>query len=167
MVIKYEFMFDQSHIIESMSRYRSQLSGSKFRSAFKVIYAILSLCTIAFGAISHDPFFIVFGVIVLLLLIFSRKILNIILLYRSKKSPFINNIATIAISEKGVECIDKISTTYLKWEAITKITHFPDGLLIFRGPNVFNWCPNNTLKEGNIEMALEFAKDNSIEIKHS
>jgi hypothetical protein len=61
---------------------------------------------------------------------------------RFRKSPYHNDEIALTISDEGIHGAGRSSEIRLNWSLITKARRFPDGLLLFQGPQVFHWIPN-------------------------
>ena len=69
---------------------------------------------------------------------------------RFRKSPFYNSNVTVRLSGSGYFGEDANSRTELSWAAFTDGSRFPDGFLLFTGPQQFHWFPDRALVVGGI-----------------
>jgi hypothetical protein len=73
---------------------------------------------------------------------------------RFRKSPYHNDEIALTLSEEGLHVVGRASETRLAWSNLTKARRFKDGLLLFHGPQMFNWLPDSAAADaGSVEEA--------------
>jgi hypothetical protein len=151
MSAQYRFRFSEDHLLTSFLRYRQQLwwrraflglkwilaapfaalLGLAVYSGAKVLAAIVGgLCGAMVGA-----------------LLLGWRIDAWLIRKRFRKSPFHDDEITFSVSESGSRVIARDSEVRIGWSKFTRARRFPDGLLLFQGPGVFNWLPDSAAVE--------------------
>jgi hypothetical protein len=82
----------------------------------------------------------------------------LIIKYRSRKSPHLNEDVEITLSENEFKAVSPKSEIKAKWSIFTKAVAFRDGFLLFQGPRLFNWLPSNRISEGNINKLIDLIR---------
>jgi hypothetical protein len=139
---QYRFTFSEEFLLTANLRYRRQLWWQRPFYGFKWLLVLiligLGVICAVFGTVS---LFIPFGAIAGGL--FLGWPLDSWLLRRGfRKSPFHNDEITITLTDDGVHAVGKSSETRVGWASFTKARRFKDGLLLFQGPQLFNWLPD-------------------------
>lgn len=62
---------------------------------------------------------------------------------RLRKSPFHNNDLSFRLSPEEIHITGNNEDARLKWSAFSKARRFRDGLLLYQGPQFFNWLPDS------------------------
>lgn len=140
----YTFKYTNNHLITSMERYRQQLW---WRRPFIVYrWPIVITCLVSLPVSFHFHLKIVF--------ILTGAALGALLLgwpidkwntkHRFKKSPYYNDELVITLSDDGFQAKGTNNEVKLNWNAFTKAVRFSDGVMLFQGPHVFNWLPDDS-----------------------
>ena len=159
-MIKLNFKFDDQFLIDGFKRYRRQHSIRNTWFVLKIILSIVFIILSVFSAYHGDNKLIFFFAVVVIIMLFGNQIDYLIIKYRSRKSPHVNENVEITLSEKGFHAVSSKSETKAKWSIFTKAVAFRDGFLLFQGPRLFNWLPSNKISEGNIENLIGLIKAN-------
>ena len=77
---------------------------------------------------------------------------------RFRKSPHRNDDTLITLASEGLHGVATKGHSTLAWAAFTKARRFPDGFLLFQGPDVFNWLPDDALIDGSITTDADLAE---------
>ena len=139
---QYRFTFSEEFLLTANLRYRRQLA---WRKPFYGLKGILALTLLGLGALLAViantwllvPFAAIAGSLTL-----GWPIDAWILKRRFRKSPYYNDEISLSLSEEGLYGVGRISETRLGWPIFTKARRFTDGLLLFHGPQMFNWLPD-------------------------
>lgn len=146
--IEYFIQYNETHLIETMRRYRMQrLTRFWFLPLKALCYfgmaALLALCLYArlwWLALLPGGF--------LLLLVFGSKLDDFIMKRRFRRSPFHGLDVSVRLTEQGFASVDVKTKVELAWSAFTGVRRFNDGFLAFTGPGAFYWWPDKALKIG-------------------
>jgi hypothetical protein len=86
----------------------------------------------------------------LVLLMFNGHLLDFWMVKRRfRKSPYWKDSIISKLTAEGLHTVGRNTESKLGWAVITKACSFGDGLLLFQGPGVFNWLPDDALVDGN------------------
>ena len=78
---------------------------------------------------------------------------------RLRASPFHNNSLVFLLFDAEIHVRGKNEEARLKWSAFSKARRFGDGLLLYQGPQFFNWLPDTAASSPEaISAAQELAK---------
>ncbi|MCB1824032.1 MAG: YcxB family protein [Candidatus Competibacteraceae bacterium] len=143
----YKFRFSEDHLLAAMCKYREQIwwrrPFTKHRWSLAALAAIGLACCIYFGSvIGSGAFGGVIGATVL-----GWPIDAWIIRRRFRKSPYHDDEVSITLSNEGFRAIGKTTNLEVQWSTYTKAWRFRDGLLLFQGPHLFNWLPDETATE--------------------
>lgn len=159
-MIKLNFKLDDQFLVDGFKKYREQHAIQKTWFVSKIIlsfvFLILSLVSLYHG----DYKLIFFFAVVVLLMLYGHKIDYLLIKYRSRKSPHINEYVEVTLSENEFHTISSKSETKAKWSIFTKAVAFRDGFLLFQGPRLFNWLPSNKIYEGTVEELIDLIRNN-------
>jgi hypothetical protein len=149
--VKYQFVFDESHLLAAQARYRRQHSLLRYFSWLWYVAMAALLGYLAFllyrGHFNLWPALIIFlpmaGV--------GSAATHASIRSKFRKSPFHNQTLDTELSDEGLQARTADSETRHAWKMMTKARSFRDGLLLFHGPHVFRWLPDATLVSGTRE----------------
>ncbi|MGJ7546501.1 hypothetical protein [Variovorax sp. LT1R16] len=143
--IEYRFRFSVHHLWASLQRYTRQIWW--ILPLFKIRWLLGLSCVPALIILANKAM----GLAVVLGCLFMVGVLLAgwppslsiwILRRRFQKSPFYNDEITFSLSESGAHVLGRGSELRIGWAVFTKARRFADGLMLFQGPNVFNWLPD-------------------------
>lgn len=143
--IEYRFQFSVQHLWTSRQRYTQQIGW--IRPLFKFRWLLGLSCVVALAILANKAM----GPAIILSCLFMVGLLLAgwppslsiwILRRRFQKSPFYNDEITFSLSEGGAHILGRGSELRIGWANFTKARRFTDGLVLFQGPNVFNWLPD-------------------------
>lgn len=141
MEAEYRFQFTEEHFLTSLQRFREQLWWHRQYKKYRW------------------PLFILYGLPILLIR-FLRYLESLTVRKQFRKSPYHNNEIVIKLSESGMSTESEMGETRIPWKAITKARQFPDGLLLFQGPNLVNWFPHTAAVDpAVVPVALNLVRD--------
>jgi hypothetical protein len=146
MNVQYRFRFSEDHLLTSFLRYRQQVWWRRAFLGLKWVLivpfaAVLGLAIYSGAKALAAIFGGVFGAILGALLL-GWRIDAWLIRKRFRKSPFHDDEITFSISGDGSHVVGRDSDVRLGWSKFTRARRFPDGLLLFQGPGVFNWLPD-------------------------
>jgi hypothetical protein len=138
----YRFTFSEDYLIAANLRYRQQVAGRRWFFTLKwflgaVLLALGALCAV-FAA---RWLFVAFGAIAGSLLL-GWPIDKWLMKRRLRKSPVWNDNVAFTFSGEGVYVTTRDSESKIAWSGFTKARRFRDGLLLFQGPQFYNWLPD-------------------------
>lgn len=79
-------------------------------------------------------------------LLLSGRIDQWWLKHKLRRSPFINEIVKLELSDAGLHAISLSQDSKLAWRVFTKMIQFDDGILLLQGPGMCNWIPYERLE---------------------
>ena len=146
-VAEFRVRYDETYLICAFARHRRQLwwrgPYDVVRWSLAVVMGVLTGIAVYGGALI--PAVILGG--------FTGALLGAILLgdpidawlikRRLRKSPFHNNDLVFRLTADEIHVVGNNEETHLKWSAFSKARRFPDGLLMYQGPQFFNWLPDS------------------------
>lgn len=143
---QYRFRFSEDHLITSFIRFRQQARWRRVFLAVKWVVGVLLALLFAFAVYTgaQVPAAIFGGLLgaVLGASLLGWRIDAWLIRKRFRKSPFHDDEITFSMSEAGAHVVGKDSEVHIGWSRFTRARRFPDGLLLFQGPGVFNWLPD-------------------------
>lgn len=155
-------VFTPDHMIETLSRYRSQYLGRQVGVAIRYTCASILMAAALFAFLYLQNYRA--GALMLAFACFlfvSHMIDNFLARRRLHKSPHCNSHATIMISESGLRFDSDIEESNLKWTAFSRAVVFGDGVLLFQGPAMLHWIPDRFLdREDDKKTVRALAKAN-------
>ena len=159
-MIKLTFRFDEQFLIDGLKKYRRQHAIRKTWFVSKIILSILFVTLAIISAYHGDYKLIFFFAAVIIIMVYGHEIDYLLIKYRSRKSPHVNQDVEITLSENGFHAVSSKYETKAKWSIFTKAVAFRDGFLLFQGPRLFNWLPLNRISEGTVEELIDLIKNN-------
>jgi len=143
---QYRFRFSEDHLLTSFLRYRQQLWWRRSFLGLKWVLAVPFAAALSFAVyggakVLAAVFGGIFGAILGALLL-GWRIDAWLIRRRFRRSPFHNDEITFSISGSGSHVVGRDSDVRIGWSTFTRARRFPDGLLLFQGPGVFNWLPD-------------------------
>lgn len=159
--IEYRFKFSVQHLWTSFQRYTQQIWW--IRPLFKIRWPLALSCVLALGILAQKAlglaiFLGCLFVLGLLLAGWPPSLSIWILRRRFQKSPFYNDQITLSLLESGAHVLGRDSELRIGWANFTKARRFSDGLMLFQGPNVFNWLPDTAATAEGIAAAQKLAR---------
>jgi hypothetical protein len=157
--VTYRFRFSADFLIESMLKHRAQLWWRRpFKGSQWLLGAVLiGLFVLCVAASLYWPsliFAALAGAIV-----GGWPINKWFVRWRFRKSPFHDEEVQFVMSEGGVHVTGRTSDSRVAWSAFTKARRFKDGLLLFQGPDFFNWLPDSAAADGpDVELACTLVR---------
>jgi hypothetical protein len=142
MSVEYRFRFSEDHLLTSILRYRQQVWWRRPFYGLKWVLAVLLGVLVAICVANGLPIPAgIFGGFLGILLI-GWPIDSWIARRRFRKSPYHNDELTFYLSKDGVHIVGRDHEVRIGWSTYTKARRFKDGLLLFQGPQMFNWLPD-------------------------
>lgn len=139
------FKFDEDFLVEAFRRYRRQHRARWVFLGLKV-GAILLVAAVGGWALHLGN--TLPGVVFLslsLLLCFVHRVDDWWVRRALRKSPYADEVLRVEMDETSYRVTSPKQDVKLQWSVFTRVVHFPDGVLIFQGPRVFNWIPVTAL----------------------
>jgi hypothetical protein len=143
MAAQYRFTFSEEFLITANLRYRRQLAWRKPFYGLKGILALVLLGLGALLAVAAETWLLIPFAAIAGSLSAGWPIDAWLLKKRFRKSPYHNDEIFLTLSEEGLHGTGRSSETRLGWPIFTKARRFKDGLLLFHGPQMFNWLPDS------------------------
>ena len=81
------------------------------------------------------------------LLIFKVTLSNMRTVRKFSKSPHFNERVSLRLSSEGVHVTSELQNTLLDWDSFTHVSIVDDGVLLFRGPDIFHLFPNDSFHD--------------------
>ena len=142
-LIQYRFKFTDEFLLTASLRYRRQLWWRRPFHALKGTLAIvilgLGVLCAAFGSRWTLVAFAAFAGALTL----GWPIDAWVIRRRFRKSPYRNDDIVFSLSEDGAHITGRDSEVRMGWSSFTKVRRFKDGVLLFQGPQFFNWLPDS------------------------
>jgi hypothetical protein len=159
MAIEYRFRFSEEFLLTSLARYRKQLGWYGWFRSLKVVAGLL-IAILAAGAFYADALTIGAVLVAFMVLLFAAPTIDAwIIRRRFRKSPFYDDDIVSRLTDQGLEVSGRDSEVRIGWPIYTKCRRFADGLLLFQGPHLFNWLPNDATDRASIPEAERLAKE--------
>lgn len=158
MQVKYRCQFSEDHFLLSLLRYQQQVWWLRPFFEFKWLLVFLFGVPMVFFAYKGVPVLaaVFMGGIALSM---SWPIHAWIIRRRFRKSPFHNEEIEFSLSASGTHAFSGNSEVRNSWAIYTGARRFKDGLMLFQGPNVFNWLPDTAAADAaTIAAAQELAR---------
>ncbi len=148
MPIRYELQASDMYFITAFERHWKQRRVDKYMTAiFRVAAVVFLLCALA--TVIQEEWGSAILAVCFSALILSRRYLNRLVIVRNiRKSPYYNGIMRASLTDDGLLTKGAISTEDVSWDAFTYAVRFSDGILLYRGPGLFNWLADSALAEG-------------------
>ena len=143
---QYRFRFSEEHLLTSFLRYRQQLWWRKWFLGLKWVLAIPFAAVLGLAVYSGAKLLatVLGGLFGMVLggLTLGWRIDALLLRRRFRRSPYYNDDITYFLSEEGSRVLGRDSEVRIGWSSFTRARRYPDGLLLFQGPGMFNWLPD-------------------------
>ncbi|WP_186776270.1 YcxB family protein [Rubripirellula reticaptiva] len=139
------FSFTSQHLIDTLTRFRSQHSGRRLWRWLRWVAAFIFVLVAIAGLFIPQYFASAFMVALAIFAFFPHKIDDYLATRNFRRSPHCNAQQIIHLSDDGFRAESEIEQTDLKWAAFSKAVIFSDGVLLYRGPKMVNWIPDATL----------------------
>ena len=98
-------------------------------------------------------------------MLYGHKIDYLVLKYRCRKSPHINEQVEITLTDEGYHVLSNKFETKALWSVFTKTVVFRDGFLLVEGPGLFHWLPLKNITRGTVQELNQLIKNNINEYK--
>jgi hypothetical protein len=164
--VVYKIQFTEEFLVEATRRYRDQLWWRAPFIGFKwlLALALVGLFTICVVAEIYWVAFI-FSVIIGSLTP-GWPIDRALIRHQFRKSPYCGSDVTIQMDNDGFRASQDQGNVDLRWNAFTKARRLKNGILLFQGPHVYNWLPDNALEDiGALEEAEKLIRANVPDFK--
>jgi hypothetical protein len=139
-VAQYRFKFTDSFRMEATRKYQRARGGVLPEHSGMIGLIILAMGVL--GGALDQFWFMVPCVIVAGLSLLMWWMRGPSMRRKFRSSPYRNDDVMVLLSDTGVQITGLQSEMRLSWPLVTKAIRFADGLLLFQGPNVFNWLPD-------------------------
>ena len=118
--------------------------------------ALLALIYVSEGARADWPSIglSLFFVLLVVALIFSSPLDRALSRRRIRKIPTLNDDWVIRLSDDGMSSSSKRGEGRLDWSGFSRARRFADGLLLFQGPHLFHWFPDNACTQPGLPSEL-------------
>ncbi len=143
---EYRIPFDDVFLVEILGRHR--------RTKKRRMIAIKGFvgCFLVFAAVSSLmqgwPGMAAFWVFLVVAILFSHRIDYWLAQRAFRRSPSCGKIVTLTVGPEGVHTVSNTHDAKVAWAAYTSASIFPDGMMLYQGPGVFQWLPDRLLVSG-------------------
>ena len=149
-VAEYRFRFSEQHLVTTVTRFRQQARSRLWQLPVKMLCFIGMSVLFAFSLYNLILMpSVVLGVLIALLAL-GPRLDYWFMKRRFRRSPFYNNEMHISLTPNGYAASSTYSRVEVAWGALTKARRFPDGFLVFSGPQVCYWWPDTSLTGGTV-----------------
>ncbi|GMV90306.1 MAG: hypothetical protein KJ060_21270 [Candidatus Hydrogenedentes bacterium] len=149
----FEFTLDEVFVLQMHRTWLRCRKARPYERTLKIALAVPITVLMILGAIGRIGVVFFPMLIVLALLVFAPQLDQLLMRRRLRKSPGLNDRYRIEISDSGLRATGPKSESTVAWAAFTAARRVQDGILLYQGPNVFNWLPSDALVEGTLEDA--------------
>ncbi|MEM6690940.1 MAG: YcxB family protein [Planctomycetota bacterium] len=145
-VVTSRLLYTSEHLLETLARYRSQ------RLLFNVMrwMCILGGMVCFLGsivALLNADFAICIGAAAFaVFLFFARKLDDLIALRSFRHSPHRDTQLVLEFTSEGLHSSSENHDSTIKWSAFSEATLFDDGVLLYQGPKLVQWIPDESLE---------------------
>lgn len=92
----------------------------------------------------------------------ATRLLSALSIWRIRRMPGFGAEATFNVGPGGVEFESDHSSARIAWSAFSSAYRMSDGILLYRGPQFFNWLPDDRLQDGaHPEQVVHLVKQNT------
>ncbi len=160
---EFHVRFDEKYLLDATAHHRRQLwwHGQYDLLRWTLAAHMALLTVIAFLSKASILTTILSGVTGALLgaMLLGPSIDNWLAKRRLRKSPFCDNDMIFKISEDELLVTGTNGDSRLKWTAYSKARRFSDGLLLYQGPQFFNWLPDSAATDpSSVETTKDLAR---------
>jgi len=156
----FEFVLDEAFVLHMHRTWLRCRKANPYERTLKAVLAIPIAGLMVMGAIGRIGVLFFPMLIVLVLLVFAPRLDEVLMKRRLRKSPGLNDRYRIEISDSSFHATSPKSESNVTWAAFTSARRVHDGILLYQGPNVFNWLPFESLVEGTPEDAEGIVRQN-------
>lgn len=139
-------LFTSEHLIETLTRYRSQHLGRRIWKWFRYAAALVFLIVAVIGFFIPQYGASVFMLALAIFMFFPHKIDDFLAQRNFRKSPHYNTQQMILLSDGGLYSKSEVQESTLKWTAFSRAVIFRDGVLMFQGPKTVHWLPDRAFE---------------------
>jgi hypothetical protein len=144
---EYRIRFSEEHLLRSCLRYRQQVWWRRPFHTLKWFLALLLAILLVVCAVNRLVAGAAIVGAILGALLLGWPIDAWILRRRFRKSPFHDEVNVFSLSEEGSHVVGPNSEVRAGWPLFTKARRFKDGLLLFQGPHLFIWLPDDAARD--------------------
>lgn len=162
-IAEFRSRYDETFLLTALSRHRRQLwwrgPYDGVRWSLAAVMVLLTAVAAYSGALIPSVVLGGFAGALLGAILLGDPIDAWIVKNRLRKSPFHNNDLTFRLAPEEIHITGNNEDARLKWSAFSKARRFPDGLLLYQGPQFFNWLPDSAaIGADSIANARELAR---------
>ena len=167
MRVQYRLTTDEAYYDVAYDRFRRQHPFRRYADIIKWIgLAVFGACLIAVTIRRVWLPVATLGTFVALIW-FSPQIERFLRMRQLRRSPYLNQYAVLTFSDDGMEAQSTLSNSTGSWGNFTRATRFPDGWLLFMGPQLFRWMPDSALVSGATPLDVESLIRNHVDdVRH-
>ncbi|WP_197138574.1 YcxB family protein [Crateriforma conspicua] len=155
------FVFSPEHLIETLTRYRSQHLGRRIWRWVRYAAALVFLLVTVVGLFIPQYVASIFMLALAVFMFFPHKVDDFLARRNFHKSPHCNTLQTVRFTDEGLHSSSENQDSTLKWTAFSRAVVFNDGVLIFQGPKMVHWFPDNILdRKGDAESLRNLVESN-------
>lgn len=140
------FVFSPEHLVETLTRYRSQHLGRRIWRWVRYFAAFIFLVVAFVGLFIPQYGASAFMLALAVFMFFPHKIDDFLARRNFRKSPHCSTHQTLRFSDEGLRSSSEVHESTLKWSAFSRAVIFNDGVLIFQGPKMVHWIPDTSLE---------------------
>jgi hypothetical protein len=141
MSAQYRLTFSVDYLITANWRKRQQFRGRYWFHGLQWLLASMLLVVGVYSAAVAKIWMILPFAIVACFLLMTWPVDKWRMRMEHRRSLYRDNSFELTVSEDGVVASGLASEVKLDWSAFTKARRFEDGLLLFRGPQIY-WLPD-------------------------
>jgi hypothetical protein len=129
-----------NYVAEAMQRHRSQSLGNKLAFWLKILLVPV-LALVAIWGFLDGRTMVGFMALTVIACLFAQRRFDGQARKALRSSPYRDEVLTIELTEDDFHTCSSLEETKTQWSVFTKVVHFKDGFLLFRGPKLVNWIP--------------------------
>ncbi|RTZ59256.1 MAG: hypothetical protein DSZ32_05560 [Gammaproteobacteria bacterium] len=162
----YKIQYTEKHLLTSIRRYREQVPWRRPFIKYRWPLVALFFFALVLG-IGYNRFVVIVASGFLGSLLIGWPIDAMIAKNRFKKSPYCHDKIKITLTDRGMEASGTNSQISVDWPMFTKARRFDDGFLLFQGPHLFNWLPDEKAESAaSVKTALELVRENVVDYSY-
>ena len=150
-----QFVFTADHYLESLRRYRclrpERWLWTFVRVGCAILGASFAVLFLGFGIALGGALPIGLGVGLIpvsAFLFFSHKLVERGERQKFCNSPNCDRVVSLHFSSDAMYWLSETSQATIKWNEFSRAVFFRDGVLLFQGPNVVHWVPDDLFTHG-------------------
>lgn len=152
-MVTYEIVCDDDFYREGFIAYRNSKKTRWVRVSLKVACTI-SMLFLAGVMIYFGPKAYIFSALFLFLaftLTVSHKADLWLFSRRIRRTPFYKDRCTVVVDGSGIRAKGSSSSGEFPWSSITDYVRKERGFVLFMGPSMYYWLPDNSLTFGSVK----------------